>query len=198
MFPRISPLHPTRRAATTTTRLALAAALAASVLPAALPAAAQAATGSSRATRVPRHAAAVDRIERTEVRLINRLRRAHHLRPLKIDGTLTRTAGWMALDMGHARRFSHTDSLGRDPFIRLRAFGYPSRDTWRGENLAAGNARPGPTRLQWINSPPHLRNMLDPHYGAIGIARVRVAGSPYRWYWATTFGSRWTRPAPST
>ena len=159
------------------------------VIAALTPAAAHAASAG---VRIPRAAGAIDRIELVEVRLINRYRRAHGLRPLRIDSKLTRAAGWMALDMGRKRRFGHTDSLGRDPFQRLRAFGYPSRNTWRGENLAAGNARPGPTRRQWINSPPHRANMLNPHYSVIGIARVRVAGSPYRWYWATTFGSRLT------
>jgi uncharacterized protein YkwD len=137
----------------------------------------------------------IDRTEVTEVRMINQFRRAHGMRPLRIDGTLTRAAGWVALDLGRTGRFSHTDSRGRDPFDRLRAFGYPSGDTYRGENLAAGNAAPRPTYLQWLNSPPHKANWMNPRYRAIGIARVNVPGSPYGWYWATTFGSRWTNPA---
>jgi uncharacterized protein YkwD len=143
-------------------------------------------------TRVPRAAAVVDNVELAEVRLINQYRSRHGLAPLRVDGTLTRAAGWMALDLGRTARFSHIDSFGRDPFTRLRAFGYPSTSTWRGENLAAGHSLPGPTLRQWINSPAHRKNMLNPNYRAIGIARVRVEDSPYRWYWATTFGSRWT------
>lgn len=158
---------------------------------AAFPAAA-AAAGTSSPTRIPRAAASLDAIEQTEVLLINRHRRALGLAGLRVDARLTRAAGWMALDLGRTARFAHTDSLGRDPFDRLRAFGYPSRNTWRGENLAAGNARPGPTFRQWRTSPLHYRNMIHPRYRAIGIARVRVTGSPFRWYWATTFGSRWT------
>lgn len=150
------------------------------------------ASAEAAAPRVPRAAATVDRVEVTEVRMINQFRRARGMRPLRIDGTLTRAAGWVALDLGRSGRFSHTDSQGRDPFDRLRAFGYPSGDTYRGENLAAGNAAPRPTYLQWLNSPPHKANWLNPRYRAIGIARVNVPGSPYGWYWATTFGSRWT------
>jgi uncharacterized protein YkwD len=164
-------------------------------LPLAIATAAPTPATAASATRVPRAVSAIGHAERSEVVLINRYRRAHGLRPLRIDGTLSRAAGWMALDMGRNGRFSHTDSRGRDPFSRLRAFGYPSSDTWRGENLAAGNAGPAPTLRQWIASPPHRANMLGRTYRAIGIARVHVAGSPYRWYWATTFGSRWTRPA---
>ncbi len=147
------------------------------------------------ATRVPRAVSAIDAAERAEVTLINRYRARHGLRALRVDGTLSRAAAWMALDMGRNSRFGHVDSLGRDPFARLRAFGYPSTDTWRGENLAAGNDAPGSTRQQWIDSPPHRANMLGRHFRAIGIARVLVSGSPYRWYWATTFGSRWTTTA---
>lgn len=142
------------------------------------------------------HAApsAIDRVERAEVAQINQFRRAHGLRPLVVDGTLGRAALWLARDLGRTGRFSHTDSHGRDPFVRLRAFGYPSA-TWRGENIAAGNAAARPTFLQWRNSPPHRANWLNPRFRAIGIARVHVPGSPYGWYWATSFGSRWTTPA---
>lgn len=143
----------------------------------------------------PRSANTIDRLELTEVRMINRFRAARGLRALRIDGTLTRTAGWHAYNLGTHRMFSHTDYLGRDPFQRLRAFGYPSSDTWRGENIAAGNSLPGPTYRQWLNSPPHKANWLNRRYNSIGIARVRVAGSQYGYYWVTTFGSRWTRPA---
>ena len=135
--------------------------------------------------------ATIDQAERAEVAMINQFRRAHGLRPLVIDGKLTSAASWMAGDMGRSARFSHTDSQGRDPFDRLRAFGYPTA-TWRGENLAAGSAAARHTYRQWLNSPPHRANWLNPRFRAVGVARVRVSGSPYGWYWATSFGSRWT------
>ncbi|MEO6867579.1 MAG: CAP domain-containing protein, partial [Gaiellales bacterium] len=134
----------------------------------------------------------IDRIERTEVNMINRFRAARGLPRLRIDATLSRTAEWHARDMARNQRFSHTDSRGRDPFRRLRAFGYPSSNTWRGENIAAGNPGAAATYRQWLNSPPHKANWLNSRYRAIGIARVRVAGSQYGYYWVTTFGSRVT------
>lgn len=141
---------------------------------------------------LPRHAVTIDRQELAEVKAINRLRAARHLPALRIDGTLTRAAGWQSLDMGTKHRFSHTDSLGRDPFARLRAFRYPSTTTYRGENLAAGNSGYAATYRQWLNSAPHKANMLNGKFRAIGIARVYVPGSPYGYYWTTTFGSQWT------
>lgn len=147
------------------------------------------------ADAAPRHVRKIDRVELREVRMINQFRRARGLAPLRIDGRLTRAAGWHGLNLGRKRIFGHVDSLGRDPFQRLRAFGYPSRNTWRGENVAAGNAGAGPTYRQWLNSPPHRANWENRRYRAIGIARVRVKNSPYGWYWVTTFGSRWTGPS---
>jgi uncharacterized protein YkwD len=152
---------------------------------------------AAHASIAPRSANTIDRLEISEVRMINRFRTSHGLRALRIDGRLTRAAGWHAYNLGTHRMFSHTDYLGRDPFQRLRAFGYPSGDTWRGENIAAGNSGPAPTYSQWLNSPPHKANWMNRHYNSIGIARVQVPGSPYTYYWATTFGSRWTGPAAS-
>lgn len=135
------------------------------------------------------HAARVSKVERAELVLINRYRVMHGLPRLKMDRKLTRAADWMAADMPAHNRFAHVDSLGRSPFDRLALFGYPS-NTWRGENLAAGNVDPLRTFIQWRNSPPHRANMLNGHYRAIGISRVCVADSQYHCYWVTEFGSR--------
>lgn len=134
----------------------------------------------------------VDKAERSEVAMINRFRAAHHLAPMRLDRTLTVAATWMARDLGTHHMFGHQDSRGRDPFQRMRAFGYPSTSTWRGENVAAGNAGVAATYAQWLNSPPHRANWLNPRFRAIGIARVQVPGSPYLSYWVTDFGSKWT------
>lgn len=136
------------------------------------------------------NASTISSQEATEVRLINNYRTARGLEPLRIDRRLSSASNWMALDMARNRYFSHTDSLGRSPFQRLHHFGYPS-NTYRGENLAAGNAGPGETLRQWLNSRPHRINMLNRNYRAIGIARVYVPGSSYKYYWVTKFGSRW-------
>ncbi len=127
--------------------------------------------------------------ERAQLRLINLYRVAHGRPRLKMDRRLTRTADWMGRDMARNGYFSHTDSLGRDPFQRLARFRYPS-NTWRGENLAAGYADPANTFNQWKNSPGHRANMLNRNFRAIGISRVCLEGSEYSCYWVTEFGSR--------
>jgi hypothetical protein len=91
--------------------------------------------------------------------------------------------------------FSHTDSLGRDPFERMADFGY-TYNTWKGENLAAGaDTAQGAFNL-WKNSPGHNANMLNGNFKVIGIARVYGAGSQYGWYWTTDFGGQGSTPPP--
>ncbi|MBC7461711.1 MAG: CAP domain-containing protein [Thermoleophilia bacterium] len=126
--------------------------------------------------------------EAAQLRTINRFRVAHHLPRLRLDAHLSKTAAWHARDMGVRNYFSHTDSVRRDPFQRMLAFGYPLVRA-RGENLAAGNASVPATFRQWLNSPPHRAVLMTPYYHAIGIARVYVPGSTYGWYWVTDFGS---------
>ena len=135
----------------------------------------------------------IDAQERAALRIINNYRASHGLPRVAADARLTRAAEWMSKDMGRNKRFGHTDSFGRNPFTRIAAFGYPSRTTYRGENLAAGNATGADTFRQWKNSPAHNANLLGRHYRAIGIARVKVPGSPYGWYWTTTYGSQVTK-----
>jgi hypothetical protein len=101
----------------------------------------------------------------------------------------------MVNDMGTNNYFSHTDSLGRDPFQRMDQMGY-AYNTWRGENLVAGADTAASAFNLWKNSPGHNANMLGGNYTVIGIARGYYAGSGYGWYWATEFGGYPSSPPP--
>src|SRR5438128_11472938 len=68
--------------------------------------------------------------------LINNFRAQNGLGPLQVSAGLESSSKWMSGDMAAKNYFSHTDSLGRDPFVRMTAFGYVGN--WRGENIAAG------------------------------------------------------------
>ena len=128
---------------------------------------------------------ALDAEESAFLTLINDYRARNGLRPLTASPTLTDAAAWLSADMAAKNYFSHTDSLGRDPFVRMCAFGYCNGT--RGENIAAGNATAQATFTQWVNSPPHNANMLNPDYTVIGVGRA--PGGTYGWYWTTDFGS---------
>ena len=69
-------------------------------------------------------AAALDGEEQSFLGLINQYRAQNGLGGLSLDGQLNAASKWMSEDMGANNYFSHTDSLGRDPFTRMAAFGY--------------------------------------------------------------------------
>jgi len=109
------------------------------------------------------------------------------LSPLSISPTLTDAALWMSRDMAEKDYFSHTDSVGRDPFQRMTDFGY-NYNTWKGENLAAGSDTPQMTFQLWRDSPGHNANMLNANFVVVGVAKAYGPDSAYGWYWAAEFG----------
>jgi len=129
--------------------------------------------------------------------IINNFRAQNGLGPLQVSVALQNSSTWMSGDMAAKNYFSHTDSLGRDPFTRMSAFGYSGGA--RGENIAAGNSDAQNTFNQWLNACDpdssgsctfaHRNNMLGSSYRVIGIARANNPGATYRWYWTTDFGS---------
>ena len=119
--------------------------------------------------------------------LINTHRVDNGLSPLNIFPTLTDAALWMSGDMAEKDYFSHTDSLGRNPFQRMADLGY-DYNTWKGENLAAGSDTPQMTFELWRDSPGHNANMLNPNFVVVGFAKAYGPDSTYGWYWAADFG----------
>ncbi|MEP7215306.1 MAG: CAP domain-containing protein [Anaerolineaceae bacterium] len=120
--------------------------------------------------------------------MTNAYRVQHGLGTLAISTGLNRASAWMVNDMATKGYFSHTDSLGRDPWTRLGDCGNP---TYGGENLAAGTERGSASAAFELlkSSPSHNAVMLSPEFRLIGIARQFAAGSTYGWYWATDFGN---------
>jgi len=139
-------------------------------------------------------AAALDAQEQQFLTLINNYRTSKGLGALSLNAKLNDSSGWMSADMATNNYFSHTDSLGRDPFQRMAAFGY-DYNTWKGENLAAGVADAQSAFNMWKNSPGHDANMRNANFTVIGIGRAYGEGTQYGWYWATDFGGQGD-PAP--
>ena len=142
-----------------------------------------------------RAASALDSEEQQFLNIVNNYRSANGLGTLALDSQLNGVASWMANDMATNDYFSHTDSLGRDPFVRMDQMGY-GYNTWRGENLVAGTAGAQASFEMWTGSPGHNANMLGEHYTVIGIARRFDASSTFGWYWATEFGGHTVAPPP--
>jgi cysteine-rich secretory family protein/Calx-beta domain-containing protein len=120
-------------------------------------------------------------------KIINDYRVANGLPALLVSTDLSEASDWHTDDMAAKNYFSHTDSLGRDPFVRMSVFGY-NFNTWKGENIAAGNSTASGTFTQWKNSSGHNANMLNANFKVMGIARSYNAASTYKYYWNNNFG----------
>jgi uncharacterized protein YkwD len=71
-----------------------------------------------------------------------------------------------------------------DPAARIQATGF--RQAW-GENVAAGQRSPEQVVAEWMASPEHRRNILDPTYRLMGVSYTTAANG--RTYWAQEFGA---------
>lgn len=119
--------------------------------------------------------------------LVNAYRIENNLSSFKPSPKLTEVADWMARDMAEKNYFSHTDSFGRDPFVRMSDLGY-AYNTWKGENLAAGPDDPALVLELWKNSPGHNANILNSNFTVMGLERSYNVNTTYGWYWAQEFG----------
>jgi len=127
-----------------------------------------------------RTATALDSEEQTFLSMINNYRAAEGLGTLALDPQLNEVALWMVNDMASNDYFSHTDSLGRDPFARMDQIGY-AYNTWRGENLVAGGRdRPGttPTCLVSTTRSSASRALSMRHRASAGTGRRSSVVTP--------------------
>lgn len=100
---------------------------------------------------------------------LNSARVANGLRPLALDSRLCEVARAHGLDMSRRRFFAHTSPDGATPFDRLDRAHVSYR--FAGENLALERDPVAASRAL-VASPPHRRNMLEPHYARVGIAAI--------------------------
>lgn len=149
----------------------------------------------------------LDAEEQKFISLINEHRAKSNAPPLQVSASLTRASHWMSTDMANKNYVSHTDSGNRDPFTRMKDFGY-TYNTYLGENIAAGVGTAEEALNGWINecdpdasgrcTYAHNLNMLNPNYKVIGIRRVYNPNSTYKWYWTTNFGGYVDETIPVT
>lgn len=107
---------------------------------------------------------------RTLFESANHERAAHSLAPLKWSATLAAAARKHSLRMAAQNTLSH--QLRGEPGMVERASQAGARFSSLAENVAEGPSAESIHR-QWMNSPPHRANLLDPQLDSVGIA---VAG----------------------
>ncbi|EJF90318.1 CAP domain-containing protein [Bartonella tamiae] len=118
-------------------------------------------------------------------KLLNTIRRDHHLNPLKHDQRLEQMAQYQANLMAETNKVSHSVKWGQGFVSRLRQFGIRGA---AGENLSAGQKDVSNAYKAWMNSPQHRRNMLDPSFGHFALACASKPNNPKYIYWVIVFG----------
>jgi uncharacterized protein YkwD len=116
----------------------------------------------------------------------------HPTTPLNRDSRLDQAAGKHAEDMAATGVLSHDTPAGAvnypvgwDPGQRITHEGY----TWSryGENIAAGQTTAEQVVGDWLDSPGHCANIMNPNFRDIGLGYKTAAGGTV--YWAQDFGT---------
>jgi uncharacterized protein YkwD len=103
----------------------------------------------------------------------NRERAAQRLRPLRWDNSLANSAEQHAQRMAQQNTLSH--QLPGEEDFKARAIRAGARFSSIAENVAEGPSALG-IHSQWMNSPPHRENLLDPDLDSIGIGVAQHNG----------------------
>jgi uncharacterized protein YkwD len=107
-------------------------------------------------------------------------------RALRYNAVLARAALAHSADMARFNYFSHDGRDGSNPAQRVERAGYRYRAT--GENIAAGMTSPAEAVADWIKSPPHCANLMNPVFTEMGVAYAVDQASDMGVYWAQEFG----------
>jgi uncharacterized protein YkwD len=147
-----------------------------------------------------------EHLEKQIFQMINAQRAKKHLHALPTDQRLSVIARTHSVDMASHNYFAHNDQQGRSPAQRAQAMGYTCQvkvaQGYSGlaENIFQGNLAKGSSTTNgkttydwnseeqiaatavndWMHSPDHRRNILDPVYTKTGIgAAIAKDGKVY-------------------
>lgn len=134
--------------------------------------------------------------------LMNQLRAARGMQPLRANSALERIASGQASDMVRGHYFGDQSLSGQSPLARVMASGYVAHPSavrlLTAQNIGWGtgpNATPAGIVRAWMHSPPHRRIMLTPAYrdAGVGASPSVPSGIGSRWLggtYAVEFGTR--------
>lgn len=115
-------------------------------------------------------------IEMEELALTNQAREAEGLAALACDDILARAARLHSQDQCEQGTISHVGSDGSRVADRVTRLG--GTFTAIGENVAMGQTAAARVHRDFMDSPEHRGNILQPAYGRIGIGFVPCDGAP--------------------
>jgi uncharacterized protein YkwD len=106
--------------------------------------------------------------------------------PLRPNRLLDRAAAAHANDMARGSYLEHEARDGSHPGDRATRAGYPWRSI--GENIASGQTTAEQVMRDWLQSPTHCANLMNPRFAEMGLAYSVDLGSTGGIYWAQEFG----------
>lgn len=117
---------------------------------------------------------------------VNELRARVGAPPLRPCASLRRTAEHYAIAMASADHFGHVGTDGSEPWDRMTREGYRWHDA--AENIAAGQRSVDEVMDDWIASPEHYANLVNPNVRDVGFGFSDDPGTTYGSYWVQNFG----------
>lgn len=115
------------------------------------------------------------------IKYLNIYRQSLGLGTVRVSKSAVLAARFHAQDMIDKNYFDHYEPSGRDPFTRMRSFGYPGLS----ENASYGSLTRN-SFCGWKTSPGHDENMRGPSYVSTGIGRA-VTTTKFA-FWSSNFG----------
>jgi uncharacterized protein YkwD len=107
--------------------------------------------------------------------------------PLVTNAELAGAARAHSQDMATRGFFAHNTPEGTTPQQRIMSAGYTGQFPI-GENIAAGNATAEETMTQWMGSPGHCSNIMNPAYRQLGVGYYAAPSTRFRHFWTQNFG----------
>ena len=122
--------------------------------------------------------------EQRVLELVNIERAKEGLGPVRYRAELDQAATSHNAQQARMQTMAHEGIGDGTPGDRARAVGW--NDSW-GENVAVGQTSPEQVVAEWMASPGHRRNIMDPAYTQMGVSHTTDTAG--RQYWAQTFGA---------
>ena len=126
--------------------------------------------------RLPAEAAAV---QAAVIALVNDARSGQDLPPVRDEPRLGQAAQSLACDNAAAGRLGHRSTDGRDMAGRVEGAGYDWAEL--AENVAQGQTGAAEVVTDWMDSPPHRKNILNRAVTEAGVGIAVQADGQVHW-----------------
>ncbi|MCW2955445.1 MAG: SCP-like extracellular [Thermoleophilia bacterium] len=123
-------------------------------------------------------------LEADVLKLVNAERAKEGLKPLTYSGVLDAAAEAHNDQQRAVGAMAHEGIGDGTPGSRVNLAGW--KQAW-GENVAVGQATAAQVVREWMASPTHRSNIMDPNFTKLGVAYATDAGG--RPFWAQSFGA---------